>query len=234
MKTSNILLLALLAFVFLSMIRYDLGLKRTFDCIDRSDPYYGFSHDTLPPFKYIKLTGKQFGMVEIIPGKKFIMRGRDLSGFPSNPRLEWKVAYDTLFIDHTLDIESYPRYPYRDGDVFGKNTYLYIMAPALSGIQSDGIVTSVKGWKGDEFLVKQTGEGIRLMDNVFDQLSIEAHAGGFVEMKGKNQIGAATMQVRDSSTLIVNKDVFKTLQIQVDSSAHLNLPGSLLKKSLSL
>ena len=53
-------------------------------------------------------------------------------------------------------------------------------------------------------------------------------------MKGKNQIGAATIQVRDSSTLIVDKDVFKTLQIQVDSSAHLNLPGSLLKKSLSL
>ena len=234
MKTSNLLLLALLAFLFISMIGYDLGLKKNFDRIDRNDPYYGYSKNMLPPFKYIKLAGKQFGMVQVLPGKNFEMRKQALDRMWGDPGLEWKVVHDTLFIDHTLDIESYPRYPYRDGDVFGKNTYLYIMAPALSGIQSDGIVTSVKGWKGDEFLVKQTGEGIRLMDNVFDQLSIEAHAGGFVEMKGKNQIGAATIQVRDSSTLIVDKDVFKTLQIQVDSSAHLNLPGSLLKKSLSL
>ena len=231
MKTSNILLLALLAFVFLSMIRYDLGLKKTFDCIDRTDPYYGFSHDTLPPFKYIKLTGKQFGMVQILPGKNCEMRKQPVSGFPYHAGLEWKVVGDTLYVDHSLDIA---RYPYGDGYTFGRNTYLYIMAPALSGIQSDGIVTSIKGLQGGEFSVRQTGEGIRLMDNVFDQLSIEAHAGGFVEMKGKNQIGAATIQVRDSSTLIVDKDVFKTLQIQVDSSAHLNLPGSLLKKSLSL
>ncbi len=113
-------------------------------------------------------------------------------------------------IDHSLDIE---RYPFGNGYTFGRNTYLYIMAPALSGVQSDGIVTSVKGWKGGEFSVRQTGEGIRLMNNTFDQLTIEAHAGGFVEIKGDNQIGAATIQVLDTSTLIVEKDVFQSLQI---------------------
>lgn len=231
MKTSNLLLLALLAFVFISMIGYDLGLKKNFDRIDRNDPYYGYSHDKLPPFKYVKLTGKQFGMVQILPGKNFEMRKQNLSGFPYNAGLEWKIVGDTLLVTHSLDID---RYAFGNGYTFGRNTYLYIMAPALSGIQSDGIVASVKGWKGDEFLVKQTGEGIRLMDNVFDQLSIEAHAGGYVEMKGSNHIGAAKIQVRDSSTLIVEKDVFESLKVQVDSSAHLNLPGSLLKKSLSL
>lgn len=231
MKTSNILLLALLAFLFVSMIGYDLGLKKTFDSIDRTDPYHGFSHDTLPPFKYVKLTGKQFGMVQILPGKIFEMRQQNLSGFPYHAGLVWKVANDTLIIDHSLDIE---RYPYGNGYTFGRNTYLYIMAPALSGVQSDGIVTSVKGWKSGEFLVRQTGEAILLTDNNFDQLSVEAHAGGFVEMKGNNQIGAATIQVRDSSTLILEKDVFKSLEVQLDSTAHLNLPGSLLKKSLSM
>lgn len=231
MKTSNLLLLALLAFIFISMIGYDLGLKKNFDRIDRTDPYYGYSHDTLPPFKYIKLTGKQFGMVQILPGKIFEMRKQDMRGFPSNPGLEWKVANDTLFIDHSLDIE---RYPFGNGYTFGRNTYLYIMAPALSGVQSDGIVTTVKDWKEGTLSVRQTGEAMRLMDNIFNQLILEAHAGGYVEIKGNNQIGAAMMQVRDSSTLIVEKDVFKSLQIQADSSAHLNLPGSLLKESLNL
>jgi hypothetical protein len=231
MKTSNILLLALLALVFISMIGSNLALKKTFDRIDRNDPYYGYSRDTLPPFRYVKLTGKQFGMVQILPGKNFEMRKQNLSGFPHRAGLEWKVVGDTLYIDHSLDIE---RYPFGNGYTFGRNTYLYIMAPALSGVQSDGIVTSVKGWKGGEFSVRQTGEGIRLMDNVFDQLSIEAHAGGYVEIKGNNHIGAATIQMRDSSTLIVDKDVFKSLKVQLDSTAHINLPGSLLKKSLSL
>lgn len=231
MKTSNLLLLALLAFVFISMIGYDLGLKKNFDRIDRNDPYYGYSHDTLPPFKYIKLRGKQFGMVQILPGKIFEMRQQNLSGFPYNAGLEWKVVGDTLFIDHSLDID---RYAFGNGYAFGRNTYLYIMAPALSGVQSDGIVTSVKGWKGGEFSVRQTGEGIRLTDNTFDQLIIEAHAGGYVEITGNNHIGAATMQVRDSSTLIVEKDVFKSLKVQVDSTAHINLPGSLIKKNLNL
>ncbi len=97
MKTSNILLLALFAFIFISMIGYDLGLKRNFDRIDRNDPYHGYSHDTLPPFKYIKLTGKQFGMVQILPGKNFVMRQQNLSGFPHRAGLEWKVVGDTLY-----------------------------------------------------------------------------------------------------------------------------------------
>ena len=231
MKTSNLLLLALLAFIFISMIGYDLGLKKNFDRFDRSDPYHGYSHDTLPPFKYIKLMGKQFGMVQILPGKTFEMRKQALSGFAHNAGLEWEVVGDTLYVDHSLDID---RYPYGNGYAFGRNTYLYIMAPALSGVQSDGIVTSVKGWKSGEFLVKQSGEGILLTDNAFNQLTLEAHAGGFVEMKGNNQIGSATIQVRDSSTLIVEKDIFKSLKVQVDSSAHISLPGSLLKKSLNL
>jgi hypothetical protein len=231
MKTSNLLLLALLAFVFISMIGYDLGLKKNFDRIDRTDPYYGYSHDTLPPFKYIKLTGKQFGMVQILPGKIFEMRKQPLSGFPYHAGLVWKVANDTLIIDHSLDIE---RYPYGNGYTFGRNTYLYIMAPALSGVQSDGIVTSVNRWKEGTLSVRQTGEGILLTDNTFDQLSIEAHAGGYVEIKGNNHIGAATIQVRDSSTLIMEKDVFKILEVQLDSTTHINLPGSLLRKRLNL
>ncbi|MPR33136.1 hypothetical protein [Salmonirosea aquatica] len=231
MKTSNLLLLALLAFVFISMIGYDLGLKKNFDRIDRTDPYYGFSHDTLPPFKYIKLTGKQFGMVQIRPGKTFEMRKQDVDHMWGDPGLEWKVVHDTLFIYHTLDTE---RYPYGNGYDFRSNTYLYIMAPALSGVQSDGVVANVRGWKSGEFSIRQSDKAILLTNNTFDQLNIEAHAGGFVEIKGNNQIGAATLQVRDSSTLIVEKDIFKSMEIQADSSAHINLPGSLLRRSLSL
>jgi len=231
MKTSNLLLLALFAFIFISMIGYDLGLKKNFARIDRTDPYYGYSHDTLPSFKYIKLTGKQFGMVQILPGKIFEMRSQNLSGFPYHAGLDWKVVGDTLFVDHSLDIEGYP---FGNGYTFGRNTYLYIMAPALSGVQSYGIVTSVKGWKEGTLSIRQTGEAMLLTDNALDQLSIEAHAGGYVEMKSSNQIGTAMIQMRDSSTLIVEKDVFKSFQLQMDSTAHINLPGSLLRKSLNL
>jgi len=109
---------------------------------------------------------------------------------------------------------------------------VYIMAPTLSGISSEGLLTKITGWRGGALSVTQTGKTVLLTDNQFDTLRISAHAGGLVDLDANNVVGEGTLLVRDFSRGDIRKDVFKTFRMQVDTTAHVSLPGSMLKGSL--
>ncbi len=98
MKTSNKLLLALFALVLLSAMAANIPLKRTFETMDRNDPYRGYLRDTLPAFKYVKLTGNRFTVVQIQPSTQFEMRTFHLERSADGTNLKKEVRGDTLFV----------------------------------------------------------------------------------------------------------------------------------------
>ena len=75
----------------------------------------------------------------------------------------------------------------------------------------------------------QTGKRLLLADNQFDSLSLSAYLGSSVEIAANNAVGDAALLVRDSSQVSIQKNVFKTYRMQVDSTAHVSLPGSMLR-----
>ncbi|GHB65790.1 hypothetical protein [Persicitalea jodogahamensis] len=232
MKTSNLLLLGLLSFLFIAMVGVDLSLKKEFARIDRNDPYYGYSKEPLKPFKYIKLRGSNFTLTQIRPGKQFEIRGLEFEDYPGKPTVKWEVVSDTLYVNFKKGEVYNPHY-----DVYqalNQGVGIYILAPELSGINSTGIVSKVTGWPGGDFSVVQSGSGMHLSDNGFDNLSIISKGRGYVAALTDNHLGSTRLQVRDSSTFQADKNVFKTFQMQVDSTSTVTLPGNLLNKNINL
>ncbi len=111
---------------------------------------------------------------------------------------------------------------------------VYIMAPTLAGVSTEGLLTKITGWRGGVLSVAQIGKSLLLADNQFDSLSLSAYSGSSVEIDGNNAVGDGTLLVRDSSRVNIQKNVFKTYRMQVDSTAHVSLPGSMLGDKSSL
>ncbi|GAB3178355.1 hypothetical protein [Telluribacter humicola] len=228
MKTSNKLLLALFAFILVSSLGANLPLKKTYDTINRNDPYYGYAHETLPAFKYVKLVGQSNVLAQIQLGTRFEMRRVHFKGGSNGKGVITEMRGDTLIVLFEKDArpESYSF----EKDPLDRKPSIYIMAPTLSGVSSEGIFNKITGWQGGSLSVTQVGKNALLTDNRFDSLSVSAYSGSFVDIDANNRIGAATCQVRDSSRLAVEKDIFNTFQLQADTNAHVSLPGSMLRK----
>ena len=208
-------------------------LGKLYETIDVDDPYYGYSHDTLKPFKFVKLVGDNFTKTQIQSGEQFEIRKANFAP-GSVLGFEWSYEADTLVIRFIQKDQSEDREQAKRNRIYKQTPYLLVMAPALSGVFSEGIDNTISGWKGGTFEVTQVGYGMLLKDNLFDKLIVQTRGRGYVDIEDSNQIDAATIQVRDSSTCIIEKNIFKSFSMQVDSSAYINLPGSLLKKSLGL
>ncbi len=232
MKTSNVLIIALFGFLLLSTIGVNYSLKSVYDNIDFADPYRGYSADTLTAFKYIKLDGKNFGVVSIQPGETFEVRAMNMQNRPDSLRAEWRSNGDTLSVNLSSNSDFKERF-YDEGSFKGK-PILYIFAPTLSGVYSHGIVSVIKDWQGESLTIKQSGKGVMLSKNRIGELSLRTDLGGYVNFDSENMINSATLEMRDSSTLVVQKNVFDSFQMQVDSTVQVTLPGSLLRKGVDL
>lgn len=219
MKTSNILILVT-SFLFLSVtLCSNFVLKKQFDQIDKNDPYYGFSKDPIKPFHYIRLTGKGFGLTEIAQGPKSEIRMITEAKY-----LEWKVSGDTLVVTYKADWNQ--GYITRGG-AYGNNPSVYITAPQLKGIMSDEIRCKVTNFKFQDLFVNQKGDGLLLNGASVDNLTARISANGYFMVNSKSTIGNADIEVRDSSAFSAENDVFKVIDLEIDSSAFVRIPGSI-------
>lgn len=219
MKTSNILLIALLAVTLLFGMGSNLVLKNEFGKINKDGLYAGFRKEPLRPFKYISLGGNAYGYTEIRPGKEFEIRTT------LNPKLlEWKVAGDTLKITYKKNRNdegyNYPN-PYWGAPA------VYILAPEVSYIESQNVITKVSDWNSKNLRINQQGQQMLLLNNTIHQFSAEIDHQGFLQIDRKNSIYNANVSVSDSSTF-ATENVFKSFRMQVDSAAKVSVPGSLL------
>ncbi len=233
MKTSNVLLISLISFVFLAMIGVNISIKAKLDKIDLNDRFSGYSRHQLKPFKHIKLTGEPYGSIQIQPGETFELRKEEVDQMGQTMILEWQQSGDTLIVSQRMEAGSQQITYEPDGYVFRK-PHMYIFAPTLPSLSSAGITSRVSHWPSGKLFVKQTGKAILLDNNRFYEVVIDAAQESYVAINRKNRLGSTTIVLRDSSELRIEKDVVGQLTLRADSTTTVSLPGSLLRKSLNL
>jgi len=231
MKTSNVLLISLISLVFIAMIGVNVSIKAELNEIDLDDQFSGYSRHVLKPFKHIKLAGHPFGSIQIQPGETFEIRKEKTDQLGQSMILEWRQSGDTLMMTQQMQAGA-REIPYTpDGYVFRK-PHLYIIAPTVSSLSSQGITSRVSHWPSGKFSIVQIGKALLISDNRFDEIVIDAAQESYVAIDEKNRLGSTTVILRDSSELAVEKDVFKNFSLQADSATHVDLPGGLLRRIL--
>lgn len=228
MKTSNKLITLLFALLFISIIGSSFSLKSKFDKIDQNDPYYGFSSEKSAPFKYIKLTGNPFALVQIQPGQSSEIRVMDTRNYGDHPAVEHHIVGDTLVVLFKRDGKKYDLY----GEVgLDRIPGVYIFAPTISGVITENVATAISGWKGASLDVHVIGHGVKIENSSFDNLAMNVDEGGFAMVKSKSEMGHTSLTLRDSSTFVSSKDVFKSFDLTSDDASNVQIPVSLLKKA---
>jgi len=227
MKNSNKLLIILFALSLFAVIGSGFSLKAKFEKLDKKDPYFGYEKQSVKPFKYVKMTGNFFGYTQIEPGKEFEIRMADFRNYSIKPKINWTINGDTLNLNYEMPEK---KSPYNDKIYWGA-PQVFIIAPQLSGVKSIGLTSKIKGWQDGTISIEQTGHGILFSDNHFDDLYIDLKSGGNINFESKNLLGNTKIVVKDTSSLTVDKNVFKSFHLEVDSTARISLPGSLFEKT---
>lgn len=224
MKTSNILLTVAISLFVLVTLCSNLILKNQFDKIDKDDEFYGFARHPVPAFRHVRLQGKNFALTEIQQGSKPEIRMLTLAKF-----LEWKMSGDTLVVNYKPDWN--PGYQPRAS--FGSLPSIYIIAPKLEGIFANNIRCAVRDYQFDNLVVEQKGDGLLFENSSAKKLTATIYDYGYLQLKPDNHFGSTDIDVRDSSTFHAEKDVFTDLKAKIDSSAFINMPGSMLRKMMA-
>lgn len=102
MKTSNKLVLLLAILIVGGLFVSNYQLKKQFDSIDPSDPYWEFQVLELPNFHHVKIKGGNLMQTVIVRGDKSnVMRNGNLKDW-----LNAAVKNDTLFVDFTDHVKT--------------------------------------------------------------------------------------------------------------------------------
>lgn len=222
MKTSHILFVTTLSLFIAFTLGINWVLKSDFEKLDKTDPYVGFSSHPLKPFKYVKLYGSSFGLTEIrtdkAPELKMII----------NPKfIDWKVANDTLTIFYKPD---WKRNDQVIGDDYQARPSIYVFTPELAGITSDQVRSRVMGAKTPHLDIRQNGDGMLIMRSEIPEIKAAIKSNGYLRLGMANGPLNAEITIADSSSFHSDKDIFKHFNASIDSMAHLNVPGSVIKK----
>ena len=218
MKTSNIIILSVIALFFISTIGTNLALRKEFKKIDKADPSYGYSKEVLKPFKYVRLHGSGFGLTQIQQGVEPQIRM-----ITKKEYLDWKISNDTLVLTYKADWNKANEF----GDLSGKPS-IYITAPQLSAISSDNIRYRVVKFKFKELSLDQKGLETLFSQTSAEKLNVTVTSGGNLRFDEKNQFGNASIDISDKSSLEIDKNIFASLQTRIDSSSKVRVPGSLI------
>jgi hypothetical protein len=222
MKTSHILFLTTISLFVAFTLGINWVLKSEFEKIDKTDPYVGFSSHPLKPFKYVKLHGSGFGLTEIRTDK-----APEIKMIIEPKYIDWKVANDTLTIFYKND---WKRNNMIIGADYEARPSIYVFTPTLAGITSDQIRTRVMRVKTPRLDIHQNGDGMLLMRSEIQEIKVDVKNNGYLRFHAFNNPLNADITVTDSSSFQSDKDIFKHLSASIDSTAHLNVPGSVVRK----
>lgn len=223
MKTSNKLLIGLFAIGLFTLIGAHTALKAKHDQIDFNDPFYGLASMNLKPFRVLKLEGNNAGLIGVQTGKTYEIR------LPDEVREQFTFRYqgDTLLLRYTP-----PSVPWQSR----ANMYLdaapaaVILTPTLHTVMTNRISCNVNRLSTDKLTVIQENAGVLLTNSTIGTLTVTDTQGSDLHTKATNRIDTALITSRDSSNLLVERDIFGTLRLQTDSLATVKIPGGLLKK----
>ena len=225
MKTSNQLLIGLLAVIFVAIAGTAMILKAEFEKIDKDDPFYGYTLENPPPFQAVKLEGNCQDLVQLQPSDTYEIRMNERT----RDRVTWKMHGDTLVVSFDFPVRQQPDFY----DAFySRSASVYIMLPHLSSLNTHGVTSKLTGWKEARLQLMMQGSwrGLLLTESNIGHLSASVAQGGFVLLEDDNRITQAQVAVRDSSSFTAKYHAIDSLDIQMDSTAQVALPGSLFSR----
>lgn len=222
MKTSHILFLTTMSLFLAFTLGINWVLKSDFEKIDKTDPYVGFSSHPLKPFKYVKLHGTGFALTEIRTDK-----APELKMIIEPKFLDWKVANDTLTIFYKAD---WKRNNMIIGADYEARPSIYVFTPELAGITSDQVRTRVMRAKTPHLDIHQKGDGMMIIHSEIQEINADIKNNGYLRFHAFNNPLNVDITVSDSSSFQSDRDIFKDFNASIDSMAHLNVPGSVIKK----
>ena len=225
MKTSNQLLIALLALIFVAIVATSMVLKAEYEKIDKDDPYYGYTLENPPPFKAVKLTGHFQELVQLQPSDAYEIRMHK----SVKDEVQWNVQDDTLVVSFDFPVRQQPDFYYA---FYSRSARVYIMLPHLASLNTKGVTTKLTGWKQDRLALSMQGSerGLLLTESSIGQLSATATQGGLILLEAGNRVAKAQVVVQDSSAFTAKYGVIDSLDIQADPTAQVQLPGSMIRK----
>ncbi|MDF9794959.1 hypothetical protein OKW21_000222 [Catalinimonas alkaloidigena] len=226
MKTSNKLLFILVTVLFMGILASSMVLKSEFEKIDRDNPFYGYAQENLEPFTAVKLSGNYPHLVQLQQGDTYEL----LTTHDARPNLLWEVKDDTLVISIQYP-ESNSSYN-QNYAFYDNHAGVNIIAPHLSALFTEGITCRLSGWDEAQMSIHMKGyqRGILLKENTIAQLSASIRQGGLVLLDENNKVELAKIEVRDSSTFTAGYAAIDSLNINVDQTAQVKLPGYLLSR----
>ncbi len=223
MKKSNSLIISLLVFSLFAMIASGFSLKSQFDAIDRNDPYYAFEKTQSERFSHVRIHGNYNGFALVQEGTRPEILVYPIKNKDGSPVVTWQLDRDTLIVSFRQDGRRARYFP----GIFTTAPYVVIKAPSLNGFVSEEIPATIQGFKADSFSLKQLSFGVLLKENDFESLTADIRNGGELNVQGRNSFGNTDINLKDSSTFRSDRNIFKVLRLHADSTARLDLPGSL-------
>ncbi|CAN5305187.1 hypothetical protein BH23BAC1_BH23BAC1_23940 [soil metagenome] len=225
MKKSDKLILGLFIVMVMGIFSTNMILKAEFDKINFKDIYHNYSQQSLTYFKNIRLEGSYGGLIQIQKGQETEIR--ILKGNVNH--FHWEIVGDTLILIYNNDWKPYN---YRTEDAFDLEPTAFIIAPELKSITAKGVNCKLTDWEEREWKLIHQGHnsGMFLSNNKIETLQADLKQGGLLSIGSKNSIKNANFQIQDTSSFVIEKDVFEVLNIRTDPKASIRIPGSLYQK----
>ena len=222
MKTSNKLLIVVAFITLIAMLGSNLEIQAKYKKIKTDDLFPGYISKTVTPFHVIVLKGNLNGFVEIQAGKTNGIMAHPI--FDKNTKSE--IHGDTLEVSLI-----YPeRSNFTQTDVTGYGPTIHIDASNLTEVISTDISYKIKGLKTAQLKLHANG-GYTLLDSTnIEQITAVYQKEAMLKIADNNKLGRTDIHIRDKSELNIEKNIFTSLGMDIDSTARVTIPGNMLYK----
>lgn len=216
MKRSTITLITILGFVLVVIFVTSYSVKGKFDRMDKKYLFQGFQRFHTDSFNYVKLEGMydDANKIEILPGVSY-----DVNTVADTSFIRWGVSGDTLIVRS--------KRLYSTRNAFKPNPILYIVTPTLKGVIGQDAHFRIRNFTTQRLDITVTGGNLIVSDCKIGDLSAMTELRGELYIDLKNKIDKADITVGERGRLNVDKNVFKSFHVSVDSTGSVQLPKEL-------
>ena len=236
MKKSSLLLTILAVLFIISLFASDLVLKKKYNTIDKSDPFWNYTKLNRGNFHHIKMTGGNITRTSFVPGVNGSVGVLSEWEWGIRERVKSSISNDTLFIQ-VLEQKVAPNVR----DWMKYHVLIAISCPDLRSV--DGVNTNLNLYKMKQKNLSVTLAGRSEMEietdvSDFDSISVsqkDTTKLSFEMSEDINRFGvlhakALNARVSGISLLDVGHFQIESLHPEISDSAAIILSGTGLKR----
>lgn len=246
MKTSDKLLISSALVGLVTLAGSTVALRGEHDKIDFNDPFYGYTTTAVKAFNVLKIEGRKSGIlplgtapigsngVSLNPNDSYTSVGIQAGkAFKIRMQKNNKISFTYRSVGDTLLIRYEPEFNPRRisaDEAFASSPFVFIIAPAFQQLIVSKTTCKLAGLTTENLSIVATNARVLLSNNTINMLTSTGQRGSIVQTTAANRIHSARITSEDSTSFIVERDVFGSINLQNDPTAILKIPASLLKK----